>query len=48
MDVDTQLQLPAGDYAMILLDMREEKSGILYFNRFTVEDGGTTTICLPS
>ena len=47
-DTDTQLQLPVGDYAMILLDMREEKSGILYFNRFTVEDGGTTTICLPS
>lgn len=47
-DEDTAIPLPAGDYAIFMLDMQAEKSGILYYNRFTVKEGITTTISLPS
>ena len=46
-DEDTTMDFPAGDYAMVLLD-QVEKSGTLYVCRFTVEEGGTTTLSLPS
>ena len=46
-DEDTAIPLPAGDYMMIMEDMQAEKSGTLYFKRFTVKDGETATLSLP-
>ena len=46
-DEDTVIDFPAGDYAMVFLDMQEEKAGTFYMYRFTVEEGKTTTLSMP-
>ncbi len=46
-DGDEDLDLPVGDYAMILLKMPEEKEGTLYMQRFSVTGGNTVDLRLP-
>lgn len=46
-DTDYDMDLPAGDYVIVLLDQTEDTSGTLYYRRVKVEEGKTTSFTLP-
>ena len=46
-DTDYDMDLPEGDYVIVLLDQTEDTSGTLYYRRVKVEEGKTTSFTLP-
>lgn len=46
-DINWEIDLPVGDYEVLLLDMYKEREGTIYMNRLSVDEGGTISVELP-